>query len=87
MPERSSTKRPRDLNQLAAAIVDAATDEAAPEPVDDGKDPAAVALGRKGGKKGGAARAKALTPEQRKEIARKAAAARWGKADPDERPS
>ena len=49
---------------------------------DDGKDPAAVALGRKGGKKGGVARARALTPEQRREIARKAAAARWGKDKP-----
>ncbi|HEY8598329.1 MAG TPA: hypothetical protein VIL85_07850 [Thermomicrobiales bacterium] len=77
MPNRSSTNRPRDLNQLAAAIMDAATNEAAPEPVDDGKDPAAVALGRKGGLKGGKARAAVLTPERRKEIARKAAAARW----------
>ncbi len=82
MTKPSGTKRPRDLNQLAAAIVDAATDEAAPEPVGDGKDPAAVALGRKGGQKGGAARARALTPEQRREIAKKAAAARWGKREP-----
>lgn len=80
-------KRPRDLNQLAAAIMDAATNEDAPEPVDDGKDPNAVALGRKGGKKGGKARAAALTSERRKEIARKAAATRWGKAEPDERSS
>ncbi len=43
------------------------------------KDPAAVTLGRRGGLKGGHARAKALTPEQRKESARKAAEARWGK--------
>jgi hypothetical protein len=43
----------------------------------DGKDPAAVALGRKGGLKGGKARAAKLTPEQRSEIAKKAAAARW----------
>ncbi len=41
------------------------------------KNPAAVALGRLGGKKGGPARAAKLTPEQRKEIAKKAAAARW----------
>ncbi len=76
-------KRPRDVNQLAAFLVDAVTGETAPDsaPVDDGKDPAAVALGRKGGKKGGAARAKALTPEQRREIAQKAAAARWGKQE------
>jgi len=43
------------------------------------KNPNAVALGRLGGKKGGPARAKKLTSEQRKEIARKAAAARWKK--------
>ena len=79
MPERSRTKRPRDVNQLAAAIVGEATSEALPGLVDDGKDPAAVALGRKGGLKGGPARAKKLTPEQRQESARKAAAARWGK--------
>jgi hypothetical protein len=81
MHKRSSTRRPRDLNQLAAAIVNAATDEAAPEPIDDGKDPAAVALGRKGGLKGGRARADKLTPERRKEIARKAAAARWAERE------
>jgi hypothetical protein len=82
MPKRSST--PRDLNQLAACIVEQATaDEPAPvEPMPeasagDGKNPAAVALGRLGGKKGGAARAAALTPERRKEIAQKAAAKRW----------
>jgi len=77
MPNRSSTKRPRDLNELAAALVSEATNEAAPEPIDDGKDPAAVALGRKGGKVGGPARAAALTPARRKEIAQKAVAARW----------
>ncbi|WP_211281311.1 hypothetical protein [Mycobacterium angelicum] len=54
-----------------------ATDETPePEP-DDGKDPALVALGRKGGLKGGKARAEKLTPEQRSAAARKAAAARW----------
>jgi hypothetical protein len=73
------TNRPRDLNQLAAALVDAATHEAVPEPVDDGKDPVAIALGRKGGKKGGPVRAAALTPERRKEIAQQAVAARWAK--------
>lgn len=45
------------------------------------KDPAAVALGRKGGLKGGKARAEKLTPEQRKEIAKKAAAKRWRNVD------
>jgi hypothetical protein len=77
MPDRSR-KRPRDLNSLAASIVGDATDETLElEPADDGKDPAAVALGRKGGLKGGKARAAKLTPEQRSEIAKKAAAARW----------
>ncbi len=76
MPDRSR-KRPRDLNQLAASIVSDATDEDKPEPADDGKDPAAVSLGRRGGLRGGNARAAALTPEQRSEIARKAARARW----------
>jgi hypothetical protein len=75
MPDRSR-KRPRDPNQLAKLIVDLATGETT-DKADDGKNPAAVALGRLGGKKGGAARAKALTAEQRTKIARKAAAARW----------
>lgn len=73
MPKRSSKKRPRDINSLAASIVQEATGE----PVDDGKNPAAVALGHLGGKKGGKARAAKLTPEQRSEIAKKAAAVRW----------
>lgn len=80
MPERSSKKRPRDLNQLAASIVEAATEGEAPAPA-DGKDPAAVALGRKGGKKGGPARAAKLTAEERSAAAKKAAAARWRKSD------
>jgi hypothetical protein len=79
MPDRSR-KRPRDLNSLAASIVGDATDETPEQAPDDGKDPAAVALGRRGGLKGGKARAAKLTPEQRSEIAKKAAAARW-KAD------
>lgn len=72
-------KRPRDINQLAKLIADIATGEVVDtKPADDGKDPAAVALGRKGGLKGGKARASKLTPEQRAEIAKKAAKARWG---------
>jgi len=55
------------------------TDEDQAELPDGGKDPAAVALGRRGGLKGGKASAAKLTAEQRSEIARKAAAARWGK--------
>jgi hypothetical protein len=74
MAKRS--KKPADLNRLAAAIVGEATDEAQEEACE--KDPAVVALGRRGGKKGGKARAKKLTPEQRSEAARKAARARWG---------
>lgn len=83
MPDRSRTRRPRDPNQLAKLIVDIATgektDESAPEKPAKGKNPAAVALGRLGGLKGGAARAKALSAKKRSEIAKKAAAKRWAK--------
>ena len=78
MPERSR-KRPTDLNELATQLVGEATGEIKPIDPDEGKDPAAVALGRKGGLKGGKARAAKLTPEERSEAARKAAAARWSK--------
>lgn len=78
MPDRSR-KRPTDLNSLAASIVADSTDENKPETPEDTRDPAAVALGRKGGLKGGRARAAKLTPEQRSEIARRAAVARWGR--------
>ncbi len=72
-------KRPKDTNQLAKNILDIATGEVEEtiEPV-SGKNPAAVALGRLGGLKGGKARAKALTSKKRSEIAKKAAQARWG---------
>jgi len=70
-------KRPRDTNQLAHMIAQLATGELDDVKTDDGKDPAAVALGRKGGLKGGKARADSLTPKQRSEIAKKAAASRW----------
>lgn len=75
-------KRPRDPNQLAKFIAEVATGEAvnyelAPE--EQGKDPAAVALGRKGGIKGGKSRWANLTPEQRSEAAQLAAQARWRK--------
>lgn len=72
MPKRSS----KDLNQIAAGILAKITGDA--EPVSE-KNPAAVALGRLGGLKGGNARAKSLTDEKRSEIAKKAATARWGK--------
>ena len=71
-------KRPRDPNQLAKSIIDIATGQKPdrdPTPEEQGKDPAAVALG----KKGGAARAAGMTAEQRSEVAKKAAARRWGK--------
>ena len=70
-------KRPRDPNQLAKLIADIATGEVVEPKTDDGKDPAAVALGRKGGLKGGRARAASLTAEERKAIAQKAASSRW----------
>jgi hypothetical protein len=76
MPKRSG-KRPSDLNRLASSIVDEATGDAPKTDPDEGKDPAAVALGRRGGLKGGKARAQKLTAEQRSEAARKAARARW----------
>lgn len=72
MPDRSR-KRPSDPNELAAQIVAEATDEG-----DTAKNPAAVALGRLGGLKGGRARAEKLTPEERTKIAKRAAEARWG---------
>lgn len=77
MPKRSS-KRPRDVNALAKLIADVATGQAELPKTDQGKDPAAVALGRKGGLKGGKARAVSLTAKRRAEIAKKAAKARWG---------
>ena len=77
MPKRSSKKRPGDINELAKAIVDQATDEAQPVLTENGKNAAAVSLGRLGGKKGGPARAKKLTKARRSEIAKKAAKARW----------
>lgn len=79
MPDRSK-KRPRDPNQLAKFIVDAATgasDDSSHISEAAGKNPAAVALGRLGGLKGGRARAENLTERRRKEIAKKAATLRW----------
>lgn len=78
MPKRS--RKPADLNRLAAAIVDEATDETAQERLVHQKNAAAVELGRSGGLKGGKARAAKMSPEQRSEAARKAARARWAKA-------
>lgn len=69
-------KRPRDPNQLAKSIVDIATgtiEDRPPTPEEEGKDPAAAALGRKGG----AARANKLDAKRRSEIAKQAARKRW----------
>ncbi len=77
MPKRSR-KPPSDPILAAKSILEQITGESAPDD-EPTKDPAAVALGRRGGLKGGKARAKSLTPEQRKESAKKAAEARWGK--------
>jgi hypothetical protein len=65
-------KRPRDLNSMAASIVGDATSEQPQEPESQ-----QARAGRTGGRKGGKARAEKLSPDERSEIARKAAAARW----------
>lgn len=72
----TSPKRPRDPNQLAKMIADLATGDVVERDPDEGKDKGAQSLGRKGG----AARAQSMTPERRAEIAKKAAAKRWGKS-------
>jgi hypothetical protein len=73
----TNPKRPRDPNQLAKLIVGIATGETIDHDPDTGKSPVNIEKGRKGGAIGGKARAKALTPEQKSEIARKAAETRW----------
>ncbi len=83
MPKRAS-KRPRDINQLAKMIIDMSTGNPIAEdvsPIAREKNPAAVALGKLGASKGGQARAAKLSPKKRKDIAKKAAAARWDKKD------
>lgn len=80
MPKRSSKRM--DTNRLAKSIVDeATTEELLQKAVEDGKNPAAVLLGRLGGLKGGKARARKLSAKKRKEIARAAALARWQNND------
>ena len=81
MSDSKHTARPRDPNQLAKLIADIATGQQTDRLVtEDGRDLAAVIMGRKGGLKGGRARAANMTPARRSEIAAMAARARWGKA-------
>jgi hypothetical protein len=76
MPDRSRKRQnPSDVNQIASRIVDAVAGELLAE--ESGKNPAAVALGRLGGLKGGIARAKKLSTKRKSQIARAAAKARW----------
>jgi hypothetical protein len=82
VPTRSSKSRDHDFATNARRVVEQAIGEHLDgTPLEDpnaGKNPAAVALGRLGGAKGGKARAKKLSPAKRKAIAKKAAKARWG---------
>lgn len=78
MPKRSS-KPPSEPNVAAYRLLALATGASKKEAPKPEKNPAAVALGKLGGAKGGVARAKALTKTERAEIARKAALARWRK--------
>lgn len=77
MTKRTNPRK--DFTQIAVAIAQKATGEAPPPPVVDPKKQAAIESGRKGGLKGGAERAKKLTAEERSEIAKTAAEARWRK--------
>lgn len=72
----SNPKRPRDANQLAKMIVDLSTGD-----VEEKPESVKAKSGRIGGLKGGVTRAAKLTPEQRSEIAKKAADARWGQRE------
>jgi hypothetical protein len=78
MPDRSRT-RPRDPNELAHNVFLESIGERPKTEPPKAKNPAAVALGRLGGLKGGIARAAALSPRKRSALAAKAAKARWGK--------
>jgi hypothetical protein len=77
MPKRTGKKPARrDVNQMARAVLDHIEQIADENP---GKNPAAVALGRRGGLKGGRARMDSLSPQERRKLAEKAAKARWDK--------
>jgi hypothetical protein len=78
MQEIAMANRPTDPNQLAKKIIGLATGEETETNTRE-KDPAAVALGRRGGLKGGKARAEKLSDERRSEIAKQAARTRWGR--------
>ena len=79
MVKKKTTKRSSDINVLAYQIVSKATEEPTGDKPIKEKNPAAVALGRLGGLKGGKARAEKLSAKKRKTIAQKAAKARWSK--------
>ncbi len=82
-PKKKTPKAREDVNTMAYRIMLEATGQASKTPDPDaGKDPAAVALGKKGGAKGGKARAAGMTAKQRTASAKKAAAARWEKSAP-----
>ena len=76
MPKRSS-KKPNDVDETATFVAAVPPGAAESSSLETGKDPAAVALGRKGGLKGGKARAASLSKKRRVEIAKGAAKARW----------
>ena len=78
-------KRPRDFNQAAKLVIDIASgqlEDREPTPEEEGKDTAAIAYGREGGRIGGRARAESLSADRRSEIASKAAIKRWKRDDP-----
>jgi len=80
--QKRSSKSKIDVNRLAKSIVDSATtEELLEKAAQDGKNPAAVVLGRLGGLKGGKARAKKLSAKRRREIAKNAAQVRWTKVE------
>lgn len=79
MPNRSSKRQETDPNRRAFLTVQRATGSLPSEPEQPAKNPAAVALGRLGGLKGGKARARALSAKRRREISKQAAHARWAK--------
>jgi hypothetical protein len=82
MPRRISTKRPLDVNQAAFVMVEKTTGTAPKRKVPAEVSRIMSAMGRKGGKIGGKKRLKSMTPEQRSQVALKAATTRWGRAKP-----